>query len=111
MSVAQTTDKFTNNLNAVFTDEQISTNVTYTYVQNFKDAIGFRPLLEQHLQPYEGLKAQNSTYSIADAVNFMRVFRISFFPSDSTRYKDIPAFGRVCEQTGLLTPSSVNCRI
>ena len=71
MSIAQTTDKFTNNLNAVFTDKQISTNVTYTYVQNFKDTIGFRPLLEQHLQQYNGLKAQNSTYSISDAVNFM----------------------------------------
>ena len=71
MSVAQTTDKFTNNLNAVFTDKQISTNVTYTYVQNFKDTIGFRHLLEQYLQQYDNLKAQNSTYSITDAVNFM----------------------------------------
>ena len=71
MSIAQTTDKFTNNLRAVFTDKQISTNVTYTYVQNFKDTIGFRPVLEQHLQQYDGLKAQNSTYSIADAVIFM----------------------------------------
>ena len=71
MSIAQTTNKFTNNLRAVFTDKQISTNVTYTYVQNFKDTIGFRPLLEQYLQQYDGLKAQNSTYSITDAVNFM----------------------------------------
>ena len=71
MSIAQTTDKFTNNLRAVFTDKQISPNVTYTYVQNFKDTIGFRPLLEQHLQQYDSLKAPNSTYSIADALDFM----------------------------------------
>ena len=68
MSIAQTTDKFTNNLRAVFTDKQISPNVTYTYVQNFKDTIGFRPLLEQHLQQYDSLKAPNSTYSIADTL-------------------------------------------
>ena len=71
MSIAQTTDKFTNNLRAVFTDKQISPNVTYTYVQNFKDTIGFRPLLEQHLQQYDSLKAPNSTYSITDALDFM----------------------------------------
>lgn len=71
MSIAQTADKFTNNLRAVFTDKQISTNMTYSYVQNFKDTISLRPLLEQHLQQYDSLKAQNSTYSIDDAVNFM----------------------------------------
>ena len=71
MSIAQTADKFTNNLRAVFTDKQISPNVTYTYVQNFKDTIGFRPLLEQYLQQYDSLKASNSTYSIADALDFM----------------------------------------
>ena len=49
MSIAQTTDNFTNNLRAVFTDKQISPNVTYTYVQNFKDTIGFRPMLERSM--------------------------------------------------------------
>lgn len=71
MSITQITNGFSNNLKASFINKQISTNVTYTYVQSFKDMIGFRTLLEENLRPYDGLKAQNSTYSIADAVNFM----------------------------------------
>lgn len=109
MSIAQTTDKFTNNLNAVFTDKQISTNVTYTYVQNFKDTIGFRLLLEQHLQPYDGLKAQNSTYSIADAVNFMvdAVFQgYSRFSHMEELRKD-QAYLSIC---GEAAPSEKVCR-
>ena len=71
MSITQITNGFSNNLKASFINKQISTNVTYTYVQSFKDMIGFRTLLEEDLRPYHGLKAPNSTYSIADAVNFM----------------------------------------
>ena len=71
MSITQIANDFSNNLKASFINKQISTNVTYTYVQSFKDMIGFRTLLEENLRPYDGLKAQNSTYSIADAVNFM----------------------------------------
>ena len=71
MSITQITNGFSNNLKASFINKQISTNVTYTYVQSFKDMIGFRTLLEENLRPYDELKAQNSTYSIADAVNFM----------------------------------------
>lgn len=71
MSIAQKAATFTNNIKASFTNKQISTNVTYTYVQDFKDIIGFRQLLEKHLDQYEALKASNSTYGIADAVDFM----------------------------------------
>lgn len=71
MSIAQKEANFTNNLKASFTNKQISTNVTYTYIQDFKDIIGFRPLLEKHLRQYEGLKAVNSKYSVTDAVDFM----------------------------------------
>ena len=71
MSITQKAASFTNNLKASFTKKQISTNVTYTYVQDFKDIIGFRQLLEKHLEQYETLKAPNSKYSIADAVDFM----------------------------------------
>ena len=71
MSITQKAATFTNNLKASFTKKQISANVTYTYVQDFKDIIGFRQLLEKHLEQYETLKAPNSKYSIADAVDFM----------------------------------------
>ena len=71
MSITQKAASFTNNLKASFTKKQISTNVTYTYVQDFKDIIGFRQLLEKHLEQYETIKAPNSKYSIADAVDFM----------------------------------------
>jgi len=50
MSITQKAASFTNNLKASFTKRQISTNVTYTYVQDFKDIIGFRQLLEKHLE-------------------------------------------------------------
>ena len=68
--IKQKVATFTNNIKASFTNKQISSNVTYTYVQAFKDIIGFRQLLEKHLEQYETLKA-NSKYSIADAVDFM----------------------------------------
>lgn len=71
MSITQKNAFFTNNLKAKFTNKQISNNVTYTYVQDFKDIIGFRQLLEKHLESYEALKAPNSKYGIADAVDFM----------------------------------------
>ena len=71
MSITQKAATFTNNLKASFTKKQISTNVTYTYVQDFKDTIGFRQLLEKHLEQYEALKASNSKYSVSDAVDFM----------------------------------------
>ena len=71
MSITQKAATFTNNIKASFTNKKISTNVTYTYVQDFKDIIGFHRLLEKHLRQYEGLKAPNSKYSIADAVDFM----------------------------------------
>lgn len=71
MSITQKGASFTNNIKATFTKKQISSNVTYTYVQDFKDIIGFRTLLDNHLQPYEALKAPNSKYSIADAVEFL----------------------------------------
>ena len=71
MSITQKMASCTNNLKALFTNKQISTNVTYTYVQEFKDIIGFRRLLEKHLDQYESLKASNSKYRIADAVDFM----------------------------------------
>ena len=69
--IKQKVATFTNNIKASFTNKQISSNVTYTYVQDFKDIIGFRQLLEQHLEKYEVLKASNSKYSISDAVDFM----------------------------------------
>ena len=71
MSITQKNASFTNNLKATFTNKQISNNVTYTYVQDFKDIIGFRQLLDKHLGQYESLKAPNSTYGIADAMDFM----------------------------------------
>ena len=71
MSITQKAATFTNNLKASFTKKQISTNVTYTYVQDFKYTIGFRQLLEKHLEQYEALKASNSKYSVSDAVDFM----------------------------------------
>lgn len=71
MSITQKAATFTNNIKASFTNKQISTNVTYSYVQDFKDIIGFRHLLEKHLEQYEALKAPNSKYSISDAVDFM----------------------------------------
>ena len=71
MSIAQKAATFTNNIKVSFTKKQISTNVTYTYVQDFKDIIGFRQLLEKHLEKYEVLKASNSKYSVSDAVDFM----------------------------------------
>lgn len=71
MSIAHTAASFTNNLRAEFTDKKISSNVTYTYVQDFKDTIGFRQLLEKHLVPYGHLKAANSKYSIPETIDFM----------------------------------------
>lgn len=71
MSIAYNAKNFSNNLKAQFSDKQISPNVTYTYVQHFKDTIGFHSLLERHLQPYNILKAYNSRYCITDAVDFM----------------------------------------
>ena len=71
MSIAHTAASFTNNLKAEFTDKQISSNVTYTYVQDFKDTIGFRQLLENHFDQYGHLKAANSKYSIPETIDFM----------------------------------------
>ena len=71
MSIAHNAASFSNNLEAKFTDKQISSNVTYTYVQDFKDIIGFRPLLEKHLGQYGCLKAPNSKYSIPETIDFM----------------------------------------
>ena len=44
MSITQKVATCTNNIKASFTNKQISTNVTYTYVQAFKDIVGFRRL-------------------------------------------------------------------
>ena len=71
MSITQKNEFCTNNLKAKFTNKQISNNVTYTYIQDFKDRIGFRRLLEKHLGQYESLKAPNRMYGITDAVDFM----------------------------------------
>lgn len=71
MSIAHTAANFTNNLRAKFTDRQISSNVTYTYVQDFKDTVCFHSMLAEHLRPYDGLKARNSKYSIPDIIDFM----------------------------------------
>ena len=71
MSIAYNTQNFSNNLKAQFPDKQMSPNVTYTYVQHFKDTNGFHSLLERHLQPYNTLKAHNNRYHITDAVDFM----------------------------------------
>ena len=80
-SIAQTTDKCINNFRAVFTDKQLSTNVTATYVQNFKDTIGLCLPLEQHLQQYDSLKIPNSIYSIAGVLDFMDKYSLPWlFP-------------------------------
>lgn len=71
MSIAHNTVNFSKNLKARFTNKQISTNVTYTYVQDFKDIIGFRDLLSKNLETYESLKARNSKYSISETLDFM----------------------------------------
>jgi hypothetical protein len=71
MSIAYTSAGFSNNLRAEFTDKQISSNVTFTYVQDFKQIVGFRSLLGRHLEQYECLKGANSRYSIQDAIDFM----------------------------------------
>ena len=71
MSIAHKFTYFTKNLKASFTKKQISSNVTYTYVQDFKDIIGFRGLLDRHLDQYESLKASNSKYGVSDVADFM----------------------------------------
>ena len=118
MSITQKMASCTNNLKALFTNKQISTNVTYTYVQEFKDIIGFRRLLEKHLDQYESLKASNSKYRIADAVDFMtdavfqgysRFYHMEKLRKDeaykSIHGKDAPS-EKVCRDTLALLPDN-----
>lgn len=108
-SITQITNGFSNNLKASFTNKQISANVTYTYVQSFKDIIGFRTMLEEHLRPYDGLKAPNSTYSIADAINFMMdaVFQGYSRFSHMEKLRKDQAYLSIC---GGAAPSEKVCR-
>jgi hypothetical protein len=71
MSITCGSKRGNNNLKVSFTDKQISSNVTFTYIQDFKDALHFRGLLDKHLGKYEPLKAKNSKFRVADAVEFM----------------------------------------
>lgn len=71
MSIAQNTRLVSKNLKASFTEKQISSNVAYTYIQCFKDIIGFRSLLHRHLGRYDSLKARNSRFTVTDTIDFM----------------------------------------
>ena len=118
MIITQKVANFTNNIKASFTNKRISTNVTYTYVQDFKDIIGFRQLLEKYLGQYEGLKAYNSKYTISDAVDFMvdAVFQgyTRFYHMEKLRndeaYKSIHGGNvpseKVCRDTLALLPDN-----
>lgn len=56
------------NIDATFDNETVSNNAAFTYVEAFKNIIGFKSLLNKIISYKKG---KNSTYSTADTLDFL----------------------------------------
>ncbi|MGD9567092.1 MAG: transposase [Sedimentibacter sp.] len=59
------------NLKTVFTETAVSSNVSLTYLEDFKKSIDFLTLLTKHLNEFNSVKGANSTYKVMDIIDFM----------------------------------------
>jgi hypothetical protein len=113
MSITQNTSKGNifnkTNLPVTFTDKPISSNVTFTYLADFKKSIRFDALLADAVSSFETMKAANSVFSVCSIIDFM----IDAVILGYTRFSHMEHLRNdICyaEIRGELTPSEKVCR-
>lgn len=60
-----------NNLPVQYTDKPVSNNVMFSYIEDFKDTVGFSKLLKENLGIYDTLKGDNSKYPVSGIIDYM----------------------------------------
>lgn len=60
-----------NNLPIQYTDKPVSNNVMFSYLEDFKDAVGLPKLIKEYLGIYNTLKGDNSKYPVSGIIDYM----------------------------------------